>query len=60
MDTASVMLTLSVVDRGLEPRFGQTKDYKIGICCFTAKQLVQNQDNVPEWGDMSIYGLLFQ
>jgi hypothetical protein len=22
--------------------------------------LIQNQDNVPEWGDMSICGLLFQ
>jgi hypothetical protein len=25
------MLTSSVVDRGFEPRLGQTKDYKIGI-----------------------------
>jgi hypothetical protein len=25
------MLTSSVVDRGFEPRSGQTKDYKIGI-----------------------------
>ena len=24
----------SAVDRGFEPRSGQTKDYKIGICCF--------------------------
>ena len=31
------MLALSVVDRGLEFRSGQTKDYKIGICCFSAK-----------------------
>ena len=31
------MLALSVVDRGLEPLSGQTKDYKIGICCFSAK-----------------------
>jgi hypothetical protein len=22
---------------GFEPRSGQTKDYKIGICCFSAK-----------------------
>ena len=45
-------------------------DYKIGICCFSAKQaalerkntnwLARNQDNVSEWGDMSIHGLLFQ
>jgi len=27
----------SVVDRGFEPWSGQTKDYKIGICCFSAK-----------------------
>jgi hypothetical protein len=28
------VLALSAVDCGLEPRSGQTKDYKIGICCF--------------------------
>jgi len=43
---------------------GKTKDYKIGICCFSAKHaalrrkskdwLAQNQDNVSEWSDMSI------
>jgi hypothetical protein len=59
-----------VVDRGFEPRLGQTKNYKIGICCFSAKHtslrrksndwLVRNQDNVSEWGDMSIRELLFQ
>ena len=27
----------SAVDRGFEPRSGQTKYYKIGICCFSAK-----------------------
>jgi Flp pilus assembly protein TadB len=31
------LLASSVVDRGFEPRSGQTKDNKIGICCFTAK-----------------------
>jgi len=60
----------SVVDRGFEPRSGLTKDYKIGICCFSAKHaalrskskdcLPRNQNNVSEWGDMSISGLLFQ
>ena len=64
------MLASSVVDRGFEPRSGQTKDYKIGICCFSAKYvalrrkskiwLPQNQENVSEWGGMSIRGLLFQ
>jgi hypothetical protein len=31
------MFTLSVVGYVLEPLSGQTKDYKIGICCFSAK-----------------------
>ena len=52
------MLALSVVDHGFEPQSGKTKDYKIGICCFSAKhtvlrskskdQLAQEQDNVYE------------
>ena len=61
------VLTLSVVDRGFEPLAGQTKGYKIGICCFSAALrrkskdwLARNQDNVSEWGNMSIRGLLFQ
>jgi hypothetical protein len=53
-------LTSRAVDRGLEPRSGQTKDYEIGICCFFAKHaalrrkstdwLARNQDNVSQWG----------
>ena len=31
------MLTSSAVDRGFKPWLGQTKDYKIDICCFFAK-----------------------
>ena len=56
------MLTSSVVDRGFEPRSGQTNDYKIGICCFSAKHTVlrrkskdwfaRNQNNVSEWSVM--------
>ena len=30
-------LSSSAVDRGFEPRSGQTKDSNIGICCFSAK-----------------------
>jgi hypothetical protein len=57
------VLASSAVDRGFEPRSGQTKDYKIGICCFFTKHtalsrkskdwLAQNQNNVSEWSDMS-------
>jgi hypothetical protein len=64
------MLVSSAVDSGLEPRSGQTKDYKIGICCFSAKHaalrrkskdwLARNQNNVSEWSDMSTRGMLFQ
>ena len=53
-----------VVDCRFEPWSGQTKDYKICICCFSAKHaafrsksknwLVRNQDNVSEWGDISL------
>ena len=52
------VLASSVVDHGFEPRSGQTKDYKIGICCFSAKHaalrrtdtdwLARNQNNVSE------------
>ena len=60
------VLTSSAVDRG----FDETKDYKIGICCFSAKQaelrsknkdwLARNQNNVSEWSDILIRGLLLQ
>ena len=65
----SVLVSIAV-DRGFEPRSDQTKDYKIGICCFSANQaglkrksrdwLACNHDNVSEWRDMFIRGLLFQ
>jgi len=58
------VLAPSAVDRGLEPRSGQTKDYKIDICCFSAKHaalgrkskdwLARNHDNMSEWGDIEI------
>ena len=64
------MLSSSVVDCGFEPRLSQTKDNKIGICYFTTKEttlrrkskyrLARNKDNVSEWSNMSICGLLFQ
>ena len=63
-------LASSAVDRGFDPRPAQTKDYKIGICCFSAKHtalrrkskdwLARNQNNVSDWSDMSTRGLLFQ
>ena len=53
------VLASSVVDRGS----GQTKDYEIGMCCFSGKHaalkrkskdwLARNQNNVSKWSDMS-------
>ena len=31
------VLASSAIYRGFKPRSGQTKDYNIGICCFSAK-----------------------
>ena len=31
------VIASSAIDRGLELRSGQIKDYKISICCFSAK-----------------------
>ena len=60
------VLASSAIDRVCEPRSGQTKHYKIGICGFSAKYvalrrkskdwLVRNQNN--EWSDMSTRELL--
>ena len=50
------VLASSAVDRGFKPQSGQTKDYEIGICCFSATHatlrrtsrdwLAQNQNSV--------------
>ena len=36
-DVMVSVLTSSAVDRGFDPRSDQAKDYKINICCFSAK-----------------------
>jgi hypothetical protein len=58
------VLASSVVDRVFNPQLYETKECNIGICCFSAKHttlrrkikdwLACNQDNVSEWGVMSI------
>ena len=50
---------LESVDHEFMPQFGQTKDYEIDVCCFSAKHtalrnkskdcLAENQNNVSEW-----------
>ena len=64
------VLAASAVNRGFETRSGKTKDYEMFICGFSTKSaalrrkskdwLTRSQDNVSEWGDMSIHGLLFK
>jgi hypothetical protein len=58
------MFASSAIDRGFEPQSGQIKDFKIGMCCFSAKQaalkrknkdwLARNQNNVSEWNVVSV------
>ena len=57
------VLASSVIGCGYKLRSCQTKEYKIGICCFSAKNaglrrkskdwLARNQNNVSEWSDIS-------
>jgi hypothetical protein len=64
------VLASNAVDRGFEPWSDKTKDYKIGMCCFSVKHtalrsknkdwLARNQKNVSEWSEMSTRGLLSQ
>ena len=57
------MIGQSVVECGFESRSDQTKNYKIGICSFSAKHaslksylskiwLTGNRNNVSKWSDM--------
>jgi hypothetical protein len=43
------VITLCVVDHVFEPRSGQTKDYEIGIYCFSAKGLRRNSKDCLAW-----------
>ena len=53
------VITACALDSGFESRSDQSKDYKIGICCFFAKNaalrnkskdwLASNQNSVFEW-----------
>jgi hypothetical protein len=63
----SVLASCTYVDRGFMPQSGQTKDSKLGIYYFSTKHaalrrkskdwLARDQDNLSEWGDMSIHKL---
>jgi hypothetical protein len=50
----------SAVNRGFEPRLGQTKDYKIGMCCV---HVVQNGEKtvkcITVFFHFELYGKTF-
>ena len=48
---SDVMISMpasSVVDQGFESQLSQTKDHKIGICCFSAKHAALRSKN-KDW-----------
>jgi len=48
-DVMVSVLSSSVVDRGSQPRLGQTKDYKIGICCFSIQHVALRSTSKTDW-----------
>ena len=53
------VLASSAIDCGYELRSCQTKEYKIGIGCFSAKNAtLREKNNVSEWSDISTQWLL--
>ena len=44
------LLASSAIDCGYEPWSCQTKDYKIGICCFSSKNAALRR-NSRDWSD---------
>jgi hypothetical protein len=60
------ILALSVVDCRFEPRSSQTKDYKIGICCYHVKnKLILSAISCQEqvnflWNDDGVHFVLDQ
>ena len=47
-----VVLVPSAVDHGFESRSGQTKDYDIGVYCFSAKQAIRGETGLLQIGRM--------
>ena len=64
-EIVGVLASSGVVVRRFKPWKGQTKDYNIGICCFSAKHAAKRRKSTEwstqnQWGNTSIRGLLFQ
>ena len=64
------IVAYSAIDCGFEHWSGQTKDYKFGMCSFSARHaalrrkskdcLARNQNNVSEWSNISTRRLYTQ
>jgi hypothetical protein len=40
----SMLASSAIIDHEFEPRSGQTKDYEIGICCFSTEHHNKSRD----------------
>jgi hypothetical protein len=49
------VLASSAVDREFKPRSGETKDYEIGICCFSAKHAALRRKS-KDWLVRIVFG----
>jgi hypothetical protein len=54
------MLASSTVDRGFEPRSGQAKDYKFGMCYFSAKHAALRRKSKDWFGFIAESGAKHQ
>ena len=43
------VLASTVIDRWFEPRLGKSKDFNVGICCFSAKHAALRRQSKDCW-----------
>ncbi len=48
------VLVSRVVDRGFESLWGQTKDYTIGVCCFSSEDSIKEKGAKTGWNLLGI------
>jgi hypothetical protein len=49
------MLTSNALDRGIKTLSGQTKDYTIGLCCFSVKHTVFRSKSKDWFSQNQVY-----
>ena len=55
---ASVIVS-SAIGRRFELQPGQTKDYEIGICCFSAKDATLRRKTKPIWATCLVFATIY-